>query len=287
MVDRWLPLWILAAGCGGAPEAVPEAAPEPTEQAKTPSEKGSAQRVVTIGAAITEIALQLDRDAVVGIDSASAQRAEGLPAVGHSRQVSAEGVLSLEPTLVLITDTAGPEEVIAQLKTAVTVKELSHERSVEGVGKLVDAVAETLQADPAPVKDAFTTSCADLPKGDRHGSALFVYARGGGTMNVSGTGTAAAAMLDLAGLDNAVTGYEGYKPLTPEAAVAANPDFVVFTEHGLEGLGGKEALAEVPGLALLDAVKNGKVAAVNDFDLLAFGLGTCKGASALAKATSR
>lgn len=266
--------WLAAlVGCGGAEQAPPPE-PEPVEA-----------RVVTIGPAITEIALKLVPDQVVGIDSASAQLNGDLPSVGFSRQISAEGVLSLNPTLVLVDATAGPEDVLGQIESVVPVKKLPHERTVDGVSALIGHVAEATGVEGKPVAADFATSCGALPKGDARGKALFVYARGAGTMNVSGTDTAAAAMLALAGLENAVTGYEGYKPLTPEAAIAAEPDYVVFTTHGLEGVGGIEGLREVPGLAQLDAVQQGRVAAVDDFDLLAFGLGTCKGANALAKAT--
>src|SRR5690606_6446858 len=71
---------------------------------------------------------------------------------------------------------------------------------------------------------------------------LFIYARGQGALSVSGRGTAADAMIGLSGGVNAVTGYEGYKPLTPEALAAAHPDVIVMTSTGLESAGGTEGV---------------------------------------------
>ena len=78
-------------------------------------------------------------------------------------------------------------------------------------------------------------------------------------------------MIELAGGENAVTGYEGYKPLTAEAAVTAAPDVLLFLSRGLESVGGYAGLAELPGLALTPAYQAGRVLALDDLYLLGFG----------------
>ena len=100
-------------------------------------------------------------------------------------------------------------------------------------------------------------------------------------MSVSGTGTAADAMIALAGGLNAVDGYEGYKPLTPEALVTAAPDVLLLTERGLQSLGGEQGLRGQPGVAQLPDLR---IASVEDALLLSFGPRTGEGAKALAEA---
>jgi iron complex transport system substrate-binding protein len=246
--------------------------------------KEAAMRVVAIGPAVADVVHALSPEALVAVDDASAEREElsSLPRVGFSRRIAAEGILSVGPTHVILTEHAGPPETIEQLRSAgIEVVQLPHERSVDGVRALTTGVAEALEHDASALLERFEASCARIAPatGKR---ALFVYARGTDTMSVSGTGTAGAAMLGLAGLVNAFPDVEGYKPLTPEGVVEADPDVLVFTTRGLEAVGGVAGLAKVPGLALTRAVRDGHVAAVEDLQLLAFGLETCDGARALA-----
>ncbi len=53
-------------------------------------------------------------------------------------------------------------------------------------------------------------------------------------------------MVILAGGVNAVTTYEGYKPLTPEAVIAAAPDVLLLPARGLDNVGGIDALGSLP-----------------------------------------
>jgi iron complex transport system substrate-binding protein len=100
---------------------------------------------------------------------------------------------------------------------------------------------------------------------------LFIYARGGGVMNVAGRGTAADSIIALAGGANAVQGYDGYKPLTAEAAAMAAPDFILVTSRGLESSGGVDALLTQPGLSLTPAGKDKQVIVMDDLLLLGCG----------------
>ena len=78
-------------------------------------------RVVTAGASVTAIVQELGlAEQVVGIDSTSVPLLEerGLPNVGYQRQLSAEGVLSLKPDVLLGTEEMGPPPVLAQLREA-------------------------------------------------------------------------------------------------------------------------------------------------------------------------
>ncbi|MFX8637203.1 ABC transporter substrate-binding protein, partial [Acinetobacter baumannii] len=71
---------------------------------------------------------------------------------------------------------------------------------------------------------------------------------GGGTPLASGRHTAADALIAMSGGVNAIAGYDGYKPLTPEAALAADPDYILVPGHTMDALGGAGAIAAMPGL---------------------------------------
>ena len=79
-------------------------------------------RIVSIGGAITEILYALGlEDRLAGVDATSLFPAAALrdkPNVGYMRQLSAEGVLGLNPSLVLAMQGSGPKETMDVLEAA-------------------------------------------------------------------------------------------------------------------------------------------------------------------------
>jgi hypothetical protein len=76
---------------------------------------------------------------------------------------------------------------------------------------------------------------------------LFLYARGPRFLLVFGQESAGDEMLQLAGAENAVTGFTGAKPLTPESVVGAAPDVILVPARGLHSLGGIDGCSRSPG----------------------------------------
>ncbi|MEM6732551.1 MAG: ABC transporter substrate-binding protein [Myxococcota bacterium] len=256
---------------------------------------GSAQakeRIVTLGSSVTEIVYALGHgDSVVGTDMTSLfpPEAQGKRTLGHFRGVSSEGVISLKPTLVIAVEGVGPAEAVASVKKLgvkwVTVSD-GHTRPALkekflGVGKAVgeEAKAKTLLTSVEKSLDSVRpVGGSNKPK------VLFVYARGRGAMNVAGLDTSANTILNWAGATNAVTGYEGYRPLTAEAVVASKADVILVTTRGLESLGGIDGLLKAPGVSLTPAGKNRRIVAVEDLKLLGFGPRVGEGVKELAEA---
>jgi iron complex transport system substrate-binding protein len=92
-----------------------------------------------------------------------------------------------------------------------------------------------------------------------------------GSPQVSGEGTAADALIKLAGGVNVMRGFKGYKPLTTEAAVAALPDVILITTQGLKAIGGVDGLLAQPGMALTPAAKTKHVVDMEALYMLGFG----------------
>jgi len=241
-----------------------------------------AARIVSAGGPITETIFALGaQDQLVAVDISSVYPVEGvekLPKVGYARQLAAEGILSVNPTVLLANEDAGPSEVLTQVeKAGVKIERLSNEHTAEAaverirkigdiVGKKAEAaaLADGLIADLKTAKER-ADAAASKPK------VLFIYTRGPGVMNVSGTKTSADAIIALAGGTNAITGYENYKPLTAEAAVSAAPDVILVTTRGLESSGGIDELLKQPGLITTPAGQAKRVIAMDDLLLLGFG----------------
>ncbi|QNE39901.1 ABC transporter substrate-binding protein [Hymenobacter sp. NBH84] len=248
-------------------------------------------RIVSLSGTISEMVCDLGHQAdLVGVDVTSTYPAAlaKLPKVGHTRSISAEGVLALRPTLILGTTESIKPEVASQLRSAgVSVQLFKQEYSVAGTKKLVQEVASLLGA-TAQVPALTKKLDADLTKVQKPTKApkvLFVYARGTGTMMVAGQGTSVEKVIQLAGGQNAAVGFSDFKPLTAEALVAANPDYLLLFDSGLESLGGKAGLLQVPGVAQTTAGRTGHIIEMDGQLLTGFGPRLGQAAAELARLT--
>ena len=100
---------------------------------------------------------------------------------------------------------------------------------------------------------------------------LFVLSHAAAQVMVGGDGPSAQAMIEYAGAANALTGVAGYKPLTPEAAIAAAPDLLLLTDQGLQAAGGIDGFLRLPGLAETPAGRARRVVSMEAMLLLGFG----------------
>ncbi len=237
-------------------------------------------RIVVAGGPLTEVVYALGAGgAVVGVDTSSSYPPEVtlLPKVGYQRTLSAEGILSLRPDALLASDEAGPPAVLEQLRRAgVRVEILATARSVEQTEALIRRTADVLDREAAAdsvvarLREELGTRTigVDAAAAPR---LLFVYARGGGTLLVAGTDTPPAALIELAGGVNAVREFAGYRPLSAEAVVVADPEMILVSKDGLASLGGIDGLLGLPGLDRTRAAAKRRVAIVDDAYLLGFG----------------
>jgi iron complex transport system substrate-binding protein len=250
------------------------------------AQSADTSRIVTLGGAVTEIVYALGAgDQIVGVDASSVYPAAATekPDVGYFREVPAEGVLSLDPSLILALEGTGPPAVLDQFRGAgVRTVLVPDEPSVKGTKRKIrklggllgrEAAADSLIQGMERDLEAARTLRREVTTAPR---VLFIYARGTGSMSVAGRGSSAEAMIELAGAENAIAGFKGYKPMAAEAVVSAEPDVILMLERGLESIGGVDGLLEQPGIELTPAGKNRRIVAMDDLLLLGFGprLGT-------------
>jgi iron complex transport system substrate-binding protein len=249
--------------------------------ALAPPHAAAADRVVAAGGGVTEIVFALGaQDRLVGVDSTSQwpAAARALPQIGYVRQLAAEGVLSLRPDLLLVADEAGPPAALAQLEGAgVRVVRIADGYTpaavlhrVAGIAAALDAevqgeaVAAAIRADLAVVERA-------IAAGGARPAVLFLLGVGRGAPQASGRGTAADAMIRLAGGRNVIDAYAGYRPLSPEHIAALDPPVILTTRESLEQLGGIDAVRSLPGIAATAAAAARRVIAFDALYLLGFG----------------
>jgi len=267
-------------GCGPAspaPGAAGEASASATNVAAKP-------RLVVLGGGLTEIVYALGHGAeVVAVDTTSVYPAEAdaLPDVGYVRNVSAEGILATTPTVVLASSTAGPKAALDRVAASgAVVTVIEDPKDLEGAYARVQAVGDALGEVDAATKlvaqmkaevAAVSRDIEARVQARGRPRALFVYARGSGTMLVSGAGTPADTMLTTAGATNALSDVNGFVPVSGEAIVASQAEVIVLPKGSLDGLGGEAGVLAIPGVAETPAGKAKAIVAIDDAMLLGYG----------------
>ncbi|PCE25919.1 hemin ABC transporter substrate-binding protein [Paraburkholderia acidicola] len=248
------------------------------------------RRVIVIGGALAETIYALgaqdgSHGTLVGADTTCTYPAatRNLPKVGYQRALSTEGLLSLRPDLVLASAEAGPPSVLDQVKQAgVEVVLFAEHHDVDTVRGKIDGIAKALDADAAGralrsrFDDAWqgaraSVDASSLARKAAKTSVLFVMNQSGNQAMVAGQNTAADAMLRYAGVGNAMQGFNGYRPLSPEALVAAAPDIVLTTDEGVQAAGGSAAMLAAPGFATTPAGRASRIVSLDALFLLGFG----------------
>ncbi|MEL6675547.1 MAG: ABC transporter substrate-binding protein [Bacteroidota bacterium] len=277
-------IWILSVGF--LLTILPSCTPAAGSAAAPQGLLNDSTRIVSLDGALTEIlfACGIGKQ-IVGVDVTSnyPSATADITKVGHNRNIQAEGVLSLNPDLIIGKAGSLKPELLEQLTQAgAEILLLEHTPSLEGTRQLITALCDTLDKPEVGTSliAAIDAQLEKIQKPEPTPKAVFIYARGAGTLLVAGEGTQMESMFGLAGAENAVSGFEDFKPLTPEALLAADPEVVVMFESGLTSLEGESGLWEIPGLSETTAGKN-KAYLTYDGQFLA-GFGPRLGDAALA-----
>ncbi|MFZ2100463.1 MAG: ABC transporter substrate-binding protein, partial [Oricola sp.] len=185
---------------------------------------------------------------------------------------------------------SGPPEAIEVLRSAsVSFVEVPETFDAQGIDDSIRVVSEALDAREKgeELRAKLAARMAGLAAAtDAIGEkkrVLFILSMQDGRILASGRGTAADGILKLAGAANAITEYDGYKQLTDEALITANPDVVLMMERG-EFAVDDATLFSHPGLKTTQAAKDRAVIRMDGLYLLGFGPRTADAALDLAKA---
>ncbi|CAK1849536.1 iron complex transport system substrate-binding protein [Vibrio crassostreae] len=240
-------------------------------------------RIISAGSAVTELILALGaKEQLVGIDVTSRfPQSEKLPKIGYHRNLSAEGLLALEPTTLIGSDEMGPDNAISQLKSAgVDVEIVNTEANVEGLLKRIDQIAKITdtkaqsQQVKAEVNQKIAALKANQVPSNEAKKVLFLLLHEGRPANVAGGETSPNAIIELAGgINPAAQSLTSYKPLSMESLVEMQPDVILVSGRSYQKMGDADAiLKSLPMLAATPAGMNKQIITVNGSALVG-GLG--------------
>ena len=258
------------------------------------------QRVVCIGSAYNEMIYALGAQAnLVGVDYSSTFPPEikKLPTVGYHRALSAEGILSLHPTVIIHDNNIGPENVVRQLEALhVPMKTFQAKNdSIPGAQALLREMgayfhkekrAEELCARmdrqlaeaTAAVKQYKDTPRVAVIHFGRASNVYLLVGNGGG-----GDASTAGKMVELAGGQMAVQQSGMQRMASPEIIAKVNPEVILMTEYGFDRFGSMDQAKTLPGVAETDAARHNRIYRVPEHDLMYFGPDTGESVMKLAK----
>jgi iron complex transport system substrate-binding protein len=261
---------------------------------------GAAQRIVCIGQAYNEMIYALNAQAnLVGVDYSSTYPPEikKLPTVGYHRALSAEGILSLHPTMILEDNNIGPDSVVRQLQALhVPMKSFQAKNdSVAGTQALLREMgaffhkekrAEELCAQmdrqmaeaAAEVKAYGKSPRVAIVHFGRASNVYLLVGNGGG-----GDASTAGKMVEFAGGELAIQQKGMQRMASPEVIAKSNPDVILMTEYGFDRLGSMENAKTLPGVAETDAARHNRIFRVSEHELMYFGPDTGENVRKLAK----
>ncbi|GGV17407.1 ABC transporter substrate-binding protein [Kitasatospora herbaricolor] len=293
-------LLLTAVGCGQAagsptaatPDVVEPLNPPPVPQlpATAASADGrqvtvaSAERIIPLDGSLAELVFSLGLGPrVVARDvSTTFQQAAALPVITQAHDVSAEGVLSLHPTVVLADRSTGPAEAVEQIRAAgVPLLVLDDAKQLADIGPRIDTVAAALGVPAAGAQlkartdERLQQARGELKPAARRPKVAFLYLRGSASVFLlGGAGSGAGSLIEAVGGQDAgeAAGLAGdFTPLTGEALVKAAPDAILVMSKGLESVGGVDGLLKLPGVAQTPAGLDRRIVSVEDGKLLSYG----------------
>ena len=182
----------------------------------------SPKRIITLSSALTETVDALGSGAqIVAVDVTSTYPTyiTKLPKVSKDRALSAEGIISFSPDMVLAPENMISKAISYQLQSAgIRVVVIKQEYTPKGAASFIRQTAAALGnaakgEQLAKQTEANVAKALDLvKKNPKSPKVLFLYARGTGVMMVAGQETSMDAIIRLAGGKNAAQGFSKFKP---------------------------------------------------------------------------
>lgn len=253
----------------------------------------SAQRIVTLGPDITEIVYALGAsDKIVALDRSSKYPADTATKtnVGYRRALSAEGVLALHPDLIIASEDIGPPEVVDVLnQSGVPVLYIPAKNSREGLITKISLIAERLQLQPkgealtAQVVADFDAAMVYVRNVSEGRGKKVVFFHGLTKLSGAGRDTAADAFIRHAGGVNPLSVYKGYKAVSEEWLLEAEPDVVLMLSDGAGGPKPEDVFS-VKALQTTPAAKSKALIVLDGPYMLGFGPRTAQAVRILADA---
>lgn len=241
-------------------------------------------RVVSVSKQINEYLYDIHAESVLvarDLTSIYPPQITKLPSVGYHRALSAEGIISMRPTMLLTDGNLGPAAVVEQVKKvgipvlvlspgttpdsaqalmARLGREFHHERDADSV------IAEWNRDMAAAVADSGTRNASTPPR-----VLVMHFGQIANDYLAVKRGTPADQIVRWAGGVNAIDSVGGMLRLTPELIARAAPDVIIATDVGYDRVGSADRFAALPGVSLTPAARAKRIYRVDETEVMYYG----------------
>ena len=241
----------------------------------------SLERIVTVGGSVTEIIFSLGKGAeVVAVDQSSTIPPEVklLPQVGYVRALSSEGILSLNPTMIIASSDIGPPNVIKQIRNSkLKMHIFDSPKSFEGVLSLIRDIALVFNIVNKgellinELKNEHNKILTIIKNYNSPNVVFFMNATNSGSFNAAGNETRADYLINFIGGHNIYKdSFSRYKKISSESLIKMNPDIILIGSMSDNDLLRTEIYQD-NNLRYIKAVNNNQVHVIDLGYYLTFG----------------
>lgn len=252
-------------------------------------------RIVVAGGSIAEILFFLDQqDKIVALDVTSTfpEQTKDYPSIGYVRGLSTEGILSMNPSLIIGENDMGPPFVVSQLKeTDIDFRTIPEEQSIEGVLQKIYCVASILDIEDIAIEkidielSSPVTQLNDIVKSKKieNVKIMLILSMKGSSPIVAGLNTSGHGYIEMLGVKNAFDSFEGWQVVSPESILKENPDFIILPQRDLHKNSDVSKIVDDPVFANINAGKQNNFIFDDGMAILGFSPRTIKSALKSAK----
>ncbi|MBI1342635.1 MAG: ABC transporter substrate-binding protein [Terrimonas sp.] len=249
---------------------------------KKDHETGKKLRIVCVSKQLNEIIFAVKGDtALVGVDISSTYppEAKKITAVGYHRALNAEGIISLQPSVVWHDGNIAPEQVIAQLKkVGIPLREFKAGPTIDSTKMLIMQIAKEFNNEQRG-KELCDQLDADMAKlelarkaySDHPRVMIIHFGQAANKYFVLNRRGVPNQMLEWAGAVNASDTAQRWRDLSAEVIAMAQPDVILATDFGYDLQGSLEKFKKLPGIALSPAAQNNRIYRIEEHDLIYLG----------------
>ena len=247
-------------------------------------------RIVVAGGSITEILFFLDQqEKIVALDVTSTfpEKTKDYPSIGYVRGLSTEGILSMDPSLIIGENDMGPPFVVSQLKeTEIDFRTIPEKQSVDGILQKIYCVASILDIEEIADQkinqelSSSVTQLNNIVKSNKIKDVkiMLILSMKGSSPIVAGLNTSGHGYIEMLGAKNALESFEGWQVVSPESILKENPDFIILPQRDLHKNSDVSKIIDDPIFANINAGKQNNFIFDDGMAILGFSPRTIKSA---------